>query len=69
MQRKKLVFYSLVMFVHGSLQIYLVLNKLIMAMAEKLTHENAEASASQGVIVSGIFEALKCHLKLCNQKD
>ncbi|MCG7814692.1 hypothetical protein MI353_18335, partial [Alteromonas sp. MCA-1] len=40
------------MFVHASLQIDLVLNKLIMALAEKLTHENAEASISQGVIVS-----------------
>tara|TARA_B100002003_G_scaffold35750_1_gene31114 strand:- start:559 stop:1452 length:894 start_codon:yes stop_codon:yes gene_type:complete len=32
------------MFVHASLQIDLVLNKLIMALAEKLTHENAGAS-------------------------
>jgi len=40
------------MFVHASLQIDLVLNKLIMALAEKLTHENAGASISRGVIVS-----------------
>jgi|OM-RGC.v1.032409092 hypothetical protein len=40
------------MFVHAILQIDLVLDKLIMALAEKLTHENAEASISQGVIVS-----------------
>ena len=40
------------MFVHSNLQIDLVLNKLIMALTEKLTHENAEASISQGVIVS-----------------
>ena len=40
------------MFVHASRQIDLVLNKLIMALAEKLTHENAGASISRGVIVS-----------------
>ena len=40
------------MFVYASLQIDLVLNKLIMALAEKLTHENAGASISRGVIVS-----------------
>jgi len=52
------------MFVHASLQIDLVLNKLIMALAEKLTHENAEASISQGVIVSRrhLLTALKCRL-------
>jgi len=36
------------MFVHASLQIDLVLNKLIMALAEKLTHENAGASTFTG---------------------
>jgi len=35
------------MFVHASLQIE-VLNKLIMALAEKLTHENAGASTFTG---------------------
>ena len=40
------------MFVHARRRVDLVLNKLIMALAEKLTHENAEASISQGVMVS-----------------
>ena len=55
------------MFVHASLQIDFFLNKLIMVpaggpVAEKLTHENAEASISQGVIVSRLKEE-KCLIK------
>ena len=46
------------MFVHASLQIDLVLNKLIMALAEKLTHENAGASISRGVIVSSCLQEI-----------
>ncbi len=44
---------------HVSLQIDLVLNKRIMALAEKLTHENVEASISQGVIVSMLYRIKK----------